>query len=204
MGTCAQRFCDPACRQVAYRRRRANAPENTPVQRQGGRGRKLNPSPGPGGAKSAPSIRGQIRLTRPARSRIRSDSFIWTPGTCQGSRTHGADGWPSAAACRKGTCPETTTDPGETASASGTGSLRRHARQLDDDPFFIGQTRRAMMSRMRVLLTFAGGSGHLLPLRLLLTSLLHADTTWRSVARVRCSAHRKPPDSQAFDVAAAR
>jgi len=71
-------------------------------------------------------------------------------------------------------------------------------------PSFIGQTRRAMMSRMRVLLTFAGGSGHLLPLRLLLTSLLHADTTWRSVARVRCSAHRKPPDSQAFDVAAAR
>ena len=130
-----QRFCDSACRQAAYRRRRANAPENTPAQRQGGRRRKLNPSPGPGGAKSAPSIRGQIRLTRPARSRIRSDSIIWTPGTSQGSRTHGADGWPSAAACRKGTCPETTTDPGETASASGTGSLRRHARQLDDDPF---------------------------------------------------------------------
>ncbi len=26
-----QRFCDPACRQAAYRRRRANAPENTPA-----------------------------------------------------------------------------------------------------------------------------------------------------------------------------
>lgn len=48
----AQRFCDPACRQAAYRRRQADVPENTPAQRQGGRGRTLNPSSKPGGAKS--------------------------------------------------------------------------------------------------------------------------------------------------------
>ncbi len=47
-----QRFCDPACRQAAYRRRRADVPENTPAQRQGGRRRRLNPSIKPGGAKS--------------------------------------------------------------------------------------------------------------------------------------------------------
>lgn len=47
----AQRFCTPACRQAAYRRRQAHAPENTPAQHHGGRGRKLNPQP-TGGAGS--------------------------------------------------------------------------------------------------------------------------------------------------------
>ncbi len=45
-----QRFCGPACRQAAYRRRRAQTPENTPAQHQGGRRRRLNPSPPPSGA----------------------------------------------------------------------------------------------------------------------------------------------------------
>ncbi len=36
-----QRFCSPACRQAAYRRRRAGVAENTPRQHAGGRGRKL-------------------------------------------------------------------------------------------------------------------------------------------------------------------
>jgi len=50
----ARRFCDPACRQAAYRRRQAHVPENTPAQQQGGRGRNLNPKPPqPGGAKSS-------------------------------------------------------------------------------------------------------------------------------------------------------
>jgi hypothetical protein len=48
----ARRFCDPACRQAAYRRRIANVEENTPAQRQGGRERQLNPSPPASGAKS--------------------------------------------------------------------------------------------------------------------------------------------------------
>jgi len=39
----ASRFCTPACRQAAYRRRRAAAPEDTPAQHQGGRSRKLLP-----------------------------------------------------------------------------------------------------------------------------------------------------------------
>jgi hypothetical protein len=38
-----QRFCSPACRQAAYRRRRANAPENAPLQYHGGRTRRLKP-----------------------------------------------------------------------------------------------------------------------------------------------------------------
>ena len=38
-----QRFCSPACRQSAYRRRRAGASEATPAQRQGGRNRRLQP-----------------------------------------------------------------------------------------------------------------------------------------------------------------
>jgi hypothetical protein len=38
------RFCDPSCRQAAYRRRRAGAPENTPRQLTGGRNRRLAPS----------------------------------------------------------------------------------------------------------------------------------------------------------------
>ncbi len=47
-----QRFCDPACRQAAYRRRRAGVPENTPAQRQGGRGRGLTAPSKPAGATS--------------------------------------------------------------------------------------------------------------------------------------------------------
>jgi hypothetical protein len=35
------RFCDRACRQAAYRRRRAGIAENAPLQRAGGRGRSL-------------------------------------------------------------------------------------------------------------------------------------------------------------------
>jgi len=49
----AQRFCDPACRQAAYRRRRAAVPENIPAQQQGGRGRNLNPALPTGGATSS-------------------------------------------------------------------------------------------------------------------------------------------------------
>ena len=37
-----RRFCSPACRQAAYRRRRAGVTESTPAQRQGGRNRRLN------------------------------------------------------------------------------------------------------------------------------------------------------------------
>lgn len=36
-----RRFCSPACRQAAYRRRQAGAPETTPPQRHGGRNRTL-------------------------------------------------------------------------------------------------------------------------------------------------------------------
>lgn len=36
-----RRFCSPACRQAAYRRRRAGVTELTPAQRQGGRNRNL-------------------------------------------------------------------------------------------------------------------------------------------------------------------
>ena len=36
-----QRFCSPACRQAAYRRRRAAVPETTPPQPHGGRNRSL-------------------------------------------------------------------------------------------------------------------------------------------------------------------
>ena len=35
------RFCSPACRQAAYRRRRAGVAENTPLQPRGGRRRSL-------------------------------------------------------------------------------------------------------------------------------------------------------------------
>jgi hypothetical protein len=38
-----QRFCDHACRQAAYRRRRAGVNEDTPPQRKGGRSRRLKP-----------------------------------------------------------------------------------------------------------------------------------------------------------------
>ena len=39
-----QRFCDPACRQAAYRRRRAGVAEGTPRQISGGRDRTLTRS----------------------------------------------------------------------------------------------------------------------------------------------------------------
>jgi len=39
----ARRFCDPACRQAAYRRRRAGVAETTAAQRKGGRNRTLRP-----------------------------------------------------------------------------------------------------------------------------------------------------------------
>jgi len=38
-----RRFCTPACRQAAYRRRQADAPEDTPAQHRGGRSRNLTP-----------------------------------------------------------------------------------------------------------------------------------------------------------------
>ena len=40
-----QRFCSPACRQAAYRRRRANTAENTLRQHTGGRTRRLSKDP---------------------------------------------------------------------------------------------------------------------------------------------------------------
>jgi len=42
-----QRFCGHACRQAAYRRRRAEAAEDTPLQQQGGRNRRLSPAQRP-------------------------------------------------------------------------------------------------------------------------------------------------------------
>lgn len=42
------RFCSPACRTAAWRRRQAGAAEDTPRQHHGGRGRHLNPDPAPG------------------------------------------------------------------------------------------------------------------------------------------------------------
>lgn len=39
-----RRFCDPACRQAAYRRRRAGVAEDTPRQTSGGRDRRLTRS----------------------------------------------------------------------------------------------------------------------------------------------------------------
>jgi hypothetical protein len=39
-----RRFCEPACRQAAYRRRRAGVAETTPSQKLGGRNRHLNPT----------------------------------------------------------------------------------------------------------------------------------------------------------------
>jgi hypothetical protein len=41
----SQRFCSPACRQAAYRRRRATVAENTPRQHTGGRTRQLAKEP---------------------------------------------------------------------------------------------------------------------------------------------------------------
>jgi len=40
-----RRFCSPACRQAAWRRRHQDVDENTPPQRQGGRSRRLRPDP---------------------------------------------------------------------------------------------------------------------------------------------------------------
>ncbi len=40
-----QRFCTPACRQAAYRRRRAAVTENAPRQHTGGRTRRLAKDP---------------------------------------------------------------------------------------------------------------------------------------------------------------
>ncbi len=40
-----RRFCTPACRQAAYRRRRAAIAENTPRQHHGGRTRRLTKQP---------------------------------------------------------------------------------------------------------------------------------------------------------------
>ncbi len=37
-----RRFCTPACRQAAYRRRSASVPEDQPRQHTGGRARQLN------------------------------------------------------------------------------------------------------------------------------------------------------------------
>ncbi|MFP5318470.1 MAG: hypothetical protein ACLGI2_09250 [Acidimicrobiia bacterium] len=39
-----RRFCSPACRQAAYRRRRVGAGEAAPLQRSGGRDRSLRPT----------------------------------------------------------------------------------------------------------------------------------------------------------------
>jgi len=38
-----QRFCSPACRQAAWRRRRAGVAEDAPLQHRGGRSRRLRP-----------------------------------------------------------------------------------------------------------------------------------------------------------------
>jgi hypothetical protein len=42
-----QRFCDHACRQAAYRRRRAGVNEDTPLQRKAGPSRRMKPLPDP-------------------------------------------------------------------------------------------------------------------------------------------------------------
>ncbi len=41
------RFCSPACRTAAWRRRRAGVPERAPLQRRGGRSRSLTAPPNP-------------------------------------------------------------------------------------------------------------------------------------------------------------
>lgn len=52
-----RRFCDPACRQAAYRRRRAGLPEDSPLQITGGRDRRL----------TGPSAASGKEVTTPAR-----------------------------------------------------------------------------------------------------------------------------------------
>jgi hypothetical protein len=44
----SQRFCSPACRQAAFRRRQAGVAEDLPAQRLGGRGRSLIAAQKPG------------------------------------------------------------------------------------------------------------------------------------------------------------
>ena len=44
-----RRFCDAACRQAAWRRRKAGAPEGTPLQRRRGRSRGLAKGGDPAG-----------------------------------------------------------------------------------------------------------------------------------------------------------
>ena len=44
-----RRFCDAACRQAAWRRRKAGVAEATPLQRAGGRSRGLAKGGGPEG-----------------------------------------------------------------------------------------------------------------------------------------------------------
>ncbi|MDA8264737.1 MAG: hypothetical protein M0T79_05200 [Actinomycetota bacterium] len=50
-----RRFCDPACRQAAYRRRRAGIAEDAPRQQTGGRGRSLRPTSERGARHAGPS-----------------------------------------------------------------------------------------------------------------------------------------------------
>lgn len=53
-----RRFCDPACRQAAYRRRQAGVPEGVPLQRRGGRGRSLRAeTPAPKERTASPTTR---------------------------------------------------------------------------------------------------------------------------------------------------
>jgi hypothetical protein len=49
-----RRFCSPSCRQAAWRRRKAGAPEATPLQHRGGRSRALAEGGGPTGRASKP------------------------------------------------------------------------------------------------------------------------------------------------------
>ncbi len=49
-----RRFCSPACRQAALRRRRAGVAENTPPQRAGGGSRSLSPGPQDPAGKDTP------------------------------------------------------------------------------------------------------------------------------------------------------
>lgn len=53
-----RRFCTPACRQAAHRRRRLGAPEDTPRQPTGGRSRHLTQPPPPPTPLNPPEARG--------------------------------------------------------------------------------------------------------------------------------------------------
>jgi hypothetical protein len=63
----AQRFCDPACRQAAYRRRQAGVQENTPRQLRGGRGRRLT---------TRPKLAGLPATTKPQTPRSTSEEAV--------------------------------------------------------------------------------------------------------------------------------